>query len=180
MLHVSNVSTADQLVLTLQIGIGAALGGVIGWERDRAGKSAGIRTHMLVAASSAFAVGLGELLLAGGSSGDHTRVLHAVITGIGFIGGGMIWTAKKSRGPAGLTSAATIMLVAVIGAAAGLGAPIVATTVTIFALITLSGVRRIENMFRSRRSQHDDEYEDGSAYEDGDDDTNGDGAIAVL
>ena len=84
-------------------------------------------------------------------------MLHAVITGIGFIGGGMIWTAKKSRGPSGLTSAATVMLVAIIGSASGLGAPIAASTVTVFALITLWGVRRIENSFRRRRKEYDDE-----------------------
>lgn len=127
------------------------LGGIIGWERDRAGKNAGVRTHVLVCVACAFAVGLGELALKDQLSGDRTRVLHAVITGVGFLGGGMIWTTKKSSGPYGLTSAATIMLVAVIGAACGLGAPASAAAVTLLALLTLVGIRRVEDLFDRRR-----------------------------
>lgn len=137
-------SIADQVGLVLKVGLAAVLGGIIGWERDRAGKSAGIRTHMLVAAASALAVGLGELAVNAAQSGDPTRMMHAVFTGIGFIGGGMIWTSKKVMGPLGLTSAATILLVAGLGAAVGLGAPIVGAAVCLMALGTLWGVRAVE------------------------------------
>lgn len=84
----------DQVWLVLRVGVAAVLGGLVGWEHDRAGKTAGIRTHMLVAASAALAVGLGELVLAHSNGGDPTRMMHAVFTGIGFIGGGMIFTQK--------------------------------------------------------------------------------------
>lgn len=144
-------SMADQVGLILKVGLAALLGGIIGWERDRAGKSAGIRTHMLVAAASALAVGLGDLVVNATQDGDPTRMMHAVFTGIGFIGGGMIWTSKKFSGPLGLTSAATILLVAGLGAAVGLGAPIVGAAVCVLALGTLWGVRVVEVNLIGRR-----------------------------
>lgn len=152
----------DQLILVAQIGVAAVLGGLIGWERDRAGKNAGIRTHVLVCSASAFATGLGELVLSDTAQGDSTRVLHGLLTGIGFIGAGMIWTAK-GHGPIGLTSASTIMLVAVIGAACGLGAPFVAVTVTAFALATLMGLTSLD-----RSGEHEEPTARGSDDDDED------------
>lgn len=150
-MRISIFSSAEQIGLVVKVGIAAVLGGIIGWERDRAGKNAGIRTHMLVAAASALAVGLGELAINLANSGDPTRMMHAVFTGIGFIGGGMIWTSKKANGPLGLTSAATILLVAGLGAAVGLGAPIVGAAVCVLALFTLWSVRSLEVSIESRR-----------------------------
>lgn len=150
-IRISIFSIADQIGLVLKVGIAAVLGGIIGWERDRAGKSAGIRTHMLVAAASALAVGLGELAVNAAHNGDPTRMMQAVFSGIGFIGGGMIWTSKKANGPLGLTSAATILLVAGLGAAVGLGAPIVGAAVCLLALGTLWGVRAVEVTIVARR-----------------------------
>lgn len=146
----STFPLSDQAWLVARVGFAAVLGGLVGWERDRAGKSAGIRTHMLVGAAAALAVGLGEIIRLHTGSGDPMRMMHAVVTGIGFIGGGMIWTQKRARGPYGLTSAATVVLVATIGAASGLGAPIVAAAVTVFALVTLVGVRVVEDGLRGR------------------------------
>ncbi len=150
----------DQLWMALRVGVAAVLGGLVGWERDRAGKTAGIRTHMLVAAAAALAVGLGDLVLAHSNGGDPTRMMHAVFTGIGFIGGGMIFTQKRARGPFGITSAATVLMVAGIGAACGLGAPLVGVTVTLFTLVTLIGVRHAEEAIRARfRGDVDDDDE---------------------
>jgi putative Mg2+ transporter-C (MgtC) family protein len=143
-MRISIFSLAAQIGLVLKVGIAAVLGGIIGWERDHAGKSAGIRTHMLVASASALAVGLGELAIDAAHGGDPSRMMHAVFTGIGFIGGGMIWTSKKATGPLGLTSAATVLLDAGLGAACGLGAPLVAVAVCVLALMTLWGVKVAE------------------------------------
>ncbi len=148
----SSFATDDQIGLVLKVGLAALLGGVIGLERDRAGKSAGIRTHMIVSAAAALAVGLGEMVINLTRTGDPTRMMHAVFTGIGFIGGGMIWTSKKANGPLGLTSAATIMLVAGLGAAVGIGAPIVGAAVCVMALLTLRGVRTLEMKMANRRT----------------------------
>ena len=152
----STFALEDQAVLVLEVCIACALGAAIGWERDRAGKSAGIRTHVIIAAAAAFAVGLGELALEADGVGDRTRVLHGVLTGIGFIGAGMIWRADRHEGPSGLTSAATVMLVAVIGAACGIGAPMTAVAVTVIALITLWGVAQMEPNRLARSAQPPD------------------------
>lgn len=151
----------DQAWLVLRVGVAAALGGLVGWERDRAGKTAGIRTHMLVSASAALAVGLGALVLVDSAGGDPTRMMHAVFTGIGFIGGGMIFTQKRAPGPFGITSAATVLIVAGIGAACGLGAPLVGSAVAVLTVFTLIGVRYAEEAIRGRFADGaDDDGED--------------------
>lgn len=149
----SSFTLADQAWLVARLAFAAALGGFIGFERRNAGKSAGIRTHMLVAASAALAVGLGDIVRAQAGSGDPTRMMHAVVTGIGFIGGGMIFVQKRSRGPYGLTSAATVVLVAGIGMAAGAGAPVLAGAATVLALITLRVVQAVEYRVVLRASE---------------------------
>lgn len=135
------VPLRDQMVLAIQIGAAAACGFAIGLERELAGKRAGMRTHMLVAVAAALAVGLGRVTSADGG-GDATRVLHGVVTGVGFIGAGAILS--RRRGPSGLTTAATILLVAVLGASCALGAPILAGVVTMIALLTLRGISAVE------------------------------------
>ncbi len=141
---------AEQVGVVAKVGIAALLGAAVGFERDQAHKSAGVRTHMLVAAAAALAVSLGALVISSSGTGDPTRMMHAVFTGIGFIGAGMIWTSKKAVGPLGLTSAATIMLVAGLGAACGLGAPLIAMAVCLLALVTLRGVKVLETQLRKR------------------------------
>jgi len=148
-LKFSTFPIEDQVWLVLRVAVAAALGGLVGWERDRAGKTAGIRTHMLVGASAALAVGLGDLVLQE-NGGDPTRMMHAVFTGIGFIGGGMIFTQKRIPGPFGITSAATVLVVAGIGAACGLGAPLVGLAVAVLTIVTLIGVRYAETALRGR------------------------------
>lgn len=141
---------AEQVGVVAKVGIAALLGAAVGLERDQAHKSAGIRTHMLVSAAAALAVSLGALVISASGTGDPTRMMHAVFTGIGFIGGGMIWTSKKAAGPLGLTSAATVMLVAGLGAACGLGAPLIAMAVCLLALLTLRGVKVLEAQLHKR------------------------------
>ena len=85
----------QQLQVVTNASIAALLGSIIGWERDRAGKSAGPRTLALVAAVSASTVCIGAILDANAKLGDPTRALHAIITGIGFLGAGLIFTSKK-------------------------------------------------------------------------------------
>jgi putative Mg2+ transporter-C (MgtC) family protein len=157
----STFALEDQAVLILEVCIACALGAIVGWERDRAGKNAGIRTHVIIAASSAFAVGLGELAVNTDGAGDPTRVLHGVLTGIGFIGAGMIWKADRTGAPSGLTSAATVMLVAVIGSACGIGAPLTAVAVTAIALITLWGVAQVEPRREARSATPPDSTASG-------------------
>ena len=85
MIHLHSVDLWQQAAVVINAVIAAVLGSLIGWERDRAGKSAGPRTMALVCASSAVIVAIGAAVGAEAQFGDPTRALHAVVTGIGFL-----------------------------------------------------------------------------------------------
>jgi putative Mg2+ transporter-C (MgtC) family protein len=118
------------------------LGAVVGYERERTGKSAGLRTHMLVAVSSAMFV-LAPLE-AGMSTSDVSRIIQGIATGIGFIGAGAILKVTGDREIQGLTTAAGIWLTAAVGLAAGLGRLGLAAIGVALAWIILYIVARIE------------------------------------
>ena len=118
------------------------LGAVVGYEREQTGKSAGLRTHMLVAVSSAMFV-LAPLE-AGMSASDVSRIIQGIATGIGFIGAGAILKVTSEREIQGLTTAAGIWLTAAVGLAAGLGRLGLAAIGVALAWIILYIVARIE------------------------------------
>lgn len=118
------------------------LGAVVGYERERTGKSAGLRTHMLVAVSAAMFV-LAPLE-AGMSASDVSRIIQGIATGIGFIGAGAILKVTSDREIQGLTTAAGIWLTAAVGLAAGLGRLGLAAIGVALAWIILYIVARIE------------------------------------
>ena len=124
--------------------IAAVLGSLIGWERDRAGKSAGPRTMALVGSASAAIVAIGAVVGAQAQFGDPTRALHAIITGIGFLGAGLIFTDKHSTGIQGVTTAATVFSTAAVGVAVGLGFQVVGAGLTLVILIILRSTHVIE------------------------------------
>jgi putative Mg2+ transporter-C (MgtC) family protein len=95
------------------------LGGVVGYERQSEGKSAGARTHMIVALGAALFTLIP--LEAGLSTGDLTRVIQGVATGVGFLGAGIIYKTADQREVKGLTSAASIWLTAAVGTTVGAG-----------------------------------------------------------
>jgi putative Mg2+ transporter-C (MgtC) family protein len=97
----------------------ALFGAIVGIQRERAGKPAGVRTHMLVALGAALFVISGQE--AGMDSADMSRVVQGLATGIGFIGGGAILKLTAEREVEGLTTAAGIWMTAAVGVAAGLG-----------------------------------------------------------
>ena len=97
----------------------AAVGGLIGLERERAGKAAGIRTHMMVALGAALFVLVPSM--AGLESGDLSRVIQGIAAGMGFLGGGTILKKSDEGDIEGLTSAATIWFTGAIGIAVGVG-----------------------------------------------------------
>ena len=113
--------------------LAAALGAGIGYQRERAGKAAGLRTHILVSSGAA----LFTLVSIYGFSGavvDISRVAAGVVVGIGFIGAGVILRGQREKEVAGLTTAATIWITAAIGLATGTGMyliSVIATAVTI-------------------------------------------------
>lgn len=97
----------------------ALLGSIIGYEREKAGKDAGLRTHLLVTLGTCLFV-----LACSGSGMDSdglSRVIQGIVTGIGFLGAGSILKLNEERDIQGLTTAAGIWMTAAIGVAVGLG-----------------------------------------------------------
>ena len=121
--------------VTVRILVAGLLGGILGYERERKARSAGIRTHMLVAVGAAiFMVGPTQ---AGMSVGDLSRVMQGVVQGVGFLGAGAIIIGTAGRQVQGLTTAASIWAAAGIGVTAGLGieaTAILATGIVLFIL----------------------------------------------
>lgn len=135
----SDIPDAAQLTrITLRLLIAAALGGLLGYERELQGKSAGIRTHMLVAIGAALFVLIPQQ--AGASIEDLSRVLQGLITGVGFLGAGSIIVGTKDVETKGLTTAAGVWVTAAIGMAAGIGREATAVLSTIIALLILFAV----------------------------------------
>lgn len=128
--------------IVLRLGLAVILGGLLGYERERSGKAAGLRTHMLVALGAALFV---LVPLQGGMAvGDVSRVLQGVIAGIGFLGAGAIIKLSADGEIRGLTTSAGIWLTAAIGIAAGMGREATAVVSTLMALFVLAVLRRWE------------------------------------
>ena len=135
----SDIPDATQITrITLRLLVAAALGGLLGYERETQGKSAGVRTHMLVAIGAALFVLIPQH--AGASNADLTRVLQGLIAGVGFLGAGAIILGTKQVETQGLTTAAGIWVTAAIGVAAGMGRESTAVLSTLVALFVLSVV----------------------------------------
>jgi putative Mg2+ transporter-C (MgtC) family protein len=117
----------------------AVLGAIVGWERERSGKAAGLRTHMLVSLGTALFVLAGEG--SGMSSDGISRVVQGLTTGIGFIGGGAILKLASEREIHGLTTAAGLWMTAAIGVTVGLGALGLALLATLVTTATLGAIR---------------------------------------
>jgi len=131
----------------LRLTIAAILGGIIGLERQLKHKPAGLRTNMFICFGSAlFTVLSGQL--AGSLGGDHTRIAAQIIPGIGFIGAGSILHARGST--MGLTTAATVFVVASVGMAAGGGLYITAVFATGVILIALALLGQFEKRLSLR------------------------------
>ena len=119
--------------------VAMALGGLLGYERESIGASAGQRTHMLVALGSAIFVLIP--LQAGMKIEDLSRVLQGVTAGIGFLGAGAILKLREQNDIKGLTTAASVWLTAAIGVAAGMGRETTAVLSAVFAFVILSLLR---------------------------------------
>lgn len=111
----------DPAQTALRLGAAVFFGGIIGLNRDVHGKPAGLRTHAIVALGAAMVTLTSLLLVAGGDTGAVTRTIQGIVTGVGFIGAGVILHRSDPRGVQGLTTAATIWVVAALGVACGAG-----------------------------------------------------------
>jgi len=136
---------ADVLGISiLRLILAALLGGAIGLERQLRHKPAGLRTNMFICFGAAMFTVMSDQL-AGGFGGDHTRVAAQIIPGIGFIGAGSILHARGSV--TGLTTAATLFVVAGIGMAAGGGLYLTAVFATGVILVALALLGKVETHF---------------------------------
>ena len=128
-------------------------GGLIGLERELKSKAAGIKTNMLICVGACLYTGISIAIASSkgdiGVEGDPSRVAAQIVSGIGFLGGGAILQSKEQI--SGLTTAATIWLVAAIGSWIGLGQIEVGISVTILIVIVLVSVTFFENRFLGRK-----------------------------
>jgi putative Mg2+ transporter-C (MgtC) family protein len=136
------------LRVVVRMFVSIVLGGIIGWERQHERKSAGLRTHMLVALGSTLFV---IVPLEGGMSlTDASRVVQGVAAGIGFLGAGCILKLSEEHRIEGLTTAATIWFTAAVGVAIGLGWIWPALLGITLAWIVLYGVHQVEFWLRGK------------------------------
>jgi putative Mg2+ transporter-C (MgtC) family protein len=139
-----------ELQLLIRLLVAAALAGLLGWERESARKSAGLRTHMLVGIAAALYTSIAQLAvieIPGGSErfqADPIRAIQAVAIGIGFLGSGVIFMSRTEDRVYGLTTAASVWATAAIGIAAGLERYILAVGATILLLFVLRVLARFD------------------------------------
>ena len=139
----SNAVVIQRLLLS------AVLAGLVGYERERVGRAAGLRTHILVCVGSCLMMLTGlDLMegLAGRFAVDPTRLAAQVVSGIGFLGAGTILRFRASV--RGLTTAASLWAVAGVGLAVGTGFLVGAIASTGVVLLTLLGLSRWERRIR--------------------------------
>jgi putative Mg2+ transporter-C (MgtC) family protein len=141
-----------ELEMALRILLATALGGVIGFQRERLDKPAGFRTHILIAAGAAlFTV----VSIMGFETDDTARVAAGIVAGIGFLGAGSI--IRRGNHIEGLTTAATIWAVAGIGMAAGSGLYIISVITTAIILTVLLLPRFPANYREDKQSEEKDD-----------------------
>jgi putative Mg2+ transporter-C (MgtC) family protein len=128
--------------------LAVVLGAIVGYEREVHGKTAGLRTHMLVALGVALVIVSAEET--GVGPADMTRVLQGLFAGIGFLGAGAILKLDEKERVTGLTTAASIWATAAIAAAAGLGREVTAILATALVYVILSVLLRVERRMRTR------------------------------
>ena len=156
----STLLDSYELVIFLKIMLAALAGAAIGFEREKHGRPAGLRTHLLVSAGSclmmilseAFYLKYGDLSATGVVRLDPSRAAAQIITGIGFLGAGVI--IKEGFNVRGLTTAACLWMVSGIGMAFGMGMVSAGTIATVVALFSLLILKKLEPKFQKDRYLH--------------------------
>ena len=128
---------ADNWSLAARLAFAALLGGILGLNREMALKPAGMRTHALVALGAALATITGLALSIPGDPAAPSRIIQGMVAGIGFIGSGVILHRRDNHTVEGLTTAASIWVIAATGVAVGAGLWRAATVVVAISLILL-------------------------------------------
>jgi putative Mg2+ transporter-C (MgtC) family protein len=140
-----------EFILLGNIILSMLLAGLIGFEREKANKPAGLRTQMIVAAMSVALIDIGSYLLVHYKeipdhiqiTPDPLRLIEAIIVGVSFIGAGTIFRDRDSNHIEGLTTAASLLLSALIGVLIGLDLYITAIGLTLITLLVLRALNRI-------------------------------------
>ena len=138
-----------------KIGVSIFCGGIIGVERQFRGKAIGIRTSILICLSTQVFVRLSLQLE--GVAADPTRVLGQVVTGVGFLGAGVIMA--RGGSVTGVTSAAVVLMLAGIGSTIGAGRLVEGVALSILVVAILIGVRLLESIFWRLRGGSDEPEE---------------------
>jgi putative Mg2+ transporter-C (MgtC) family protein len=144
------VSPEAQLEIVLRTLVALLIGAAVGIEREYRGHAAGVRTLAMVSVGSCIFTAVGVFVFPGHAT-DPTRIAAQVVTGVGFLGAGAIFRAED--GVKGLTTAATVWVVAALGMSIGFGLYLIAAAAAAIVLIGLVVVRPLEIRFL-RHPQH--------------------------
>jgi putative Mg2+ transporter-C (MgtC) family protein len=157
-------ATKDEFVF--QLAISVLCGAVVGFERQLRGKAIGIRTAIMICLATQVFIRLSTTLDIEGAVIDPTRVMGQVVTGVGFLGAGVI----LARGGAitGVTSAAVVWMLAAIGSTIGVGRPLEALALAVTVVAILIGVRALEKAFNRLAGGYDESDDDRPAAESND------------
>lgn len=139
-------STLDfEVMLAVRVAAAALLAGVVGYEREQAGKAAGLRTHMLVGIAAAIFTVLSEAIAAraGGAPADLLRTVQAVATGVGFLGAGVFFRSGSDERVHGLTTAASLWAASAVGMCAGAGLYVLGALSSALLVIVLHALPRV-------------------------------------
>src|SRR5690242_5726241 len=144
--------------IAVRLVVATVLGAVVGIDRERLERAAGLRTHAMVGLGAALfmvlsAFGFHDILGTPNVALDPSRIAAQIVSGIGFLGAGLIIVRREEV--RGLTTAASIWVVAAVGAAAGAGMYLIAVTTAGLALLVLAGLRPVENRFFHHRHSHE-------------------------
>lgn len=157
------IAADDWGMIAVRLGVATVLGLLIGFEREWRGHDAGLRTHALVALSSAMITISGLLIarqsIANGHEGDPLRVIQGLAQAIGFIAGGLIFV--RGGDVRNMTTAATLWMAAGIGIAAGAGQFPLVLIASGIAIFVLSGLTLLKRCMPARR----DEEEEAESHE---------------
>lgn len=147
------ITTSLNIMIAAKLALAIVCGGAIGFERELSRKAAGLRTNVLICMGSALFMIVSRHIGGGAPYTDPARLVAQVVTGVGFIGAGVILQARGSI--TGLTTAATIFVVSAVGIAIGegmFGAALLSTTLIIIVLVALRRVERF--VIRRQRMFH--------------------------
>ena len=131
-----------EIVVVCNLVLAFLLGGLIGWFREKEGRAAGMRTHILVSLGSALFMTSSIQMMQHYPGADPARLAAGVVTGIGFIGAGCIL--QTGSGIMGITTAASIFITSAIGIASGAGFYVGAVTTSFLTVIALQVIREVE------------------------------------